>query len=128
MKVAGHRLGTGEMEAFVSENTNVAEVSCIGVSYEVKGQVPIVVIVLKADVKGNDELKEEISDLIRKEIGPVATPKAVYFAKALPKTRSGKVIRRAIKNIAEGKYPGDLSTIENPATIDQIKNLMHEAS
>ncbi|TXT58322.1 MAG: Propionate--CoA ligase [Promethearchaeota archaeon] len=127
MKVAGHRLGTGEMEAVVSKNDKVAEVSCIGVSDEVKGQVPICVIVLKANIVGDDDLKNEITDLVRKEIGPVATPKAIYFAKALPKTRSGKVIRRAIKNIAEGKDPGDLSTIENPTTIDQIKELIQKS-
>lgn len=127
IKVAGHRLGTGEMEAVVSKHSDVAEVSCIGIEHDVKGQIPICVVVLKRNVEESEELKQEISDLIRSEIGPVATPKAVYFAKVLPKTRSGKVIRRAIKRIAEGKDPGDLSTIENPTTIDQIKELMDQA-
>ncbi|TFF92899.1 MAG: acetate--CoA ligase [Promethearchaeota archaeon] len=128
IKVAGHRLGTGEMEAVFSAHPQVAEVSCIGVEDEVKGEVPIAMVVLKQGYEGNPELEKEMKNLIREEIGPVATPKAVYFVKALPKTRSGKVIRRAIKNLAEGKEPGDLSTIEDPSTIDKIRNILEEAT
>ncbi|TFG07469.1 MAG: acetate--CoA ligase [Promethearchaeota archaeon] len=126
IKVAGHRLGTGEMEAVVSAHPKVAEVSCIGVEDEVKGQVPIVMVVLKEGYQGSKELENEIKSSIREKIGPVATPKAVYFAQALPKTRSGKVIRRAIKNIAEGKDPGDLSTIEDRSTIMAIRKLIED--
>jgi len=128
IKVAGHRLGTGEMEAVFSTHPQVAEVSCIGVEDEVKGEVPIAMVVLKQGYEGSPELEKEMKNLIREEIGPVATPKAVYFVKALPKTRSGKVIRRAIKNLAEGKEPGDLSTIEDPSTIDKIRNILEEAT
>ncbi|MHA1292633.1 MAG: acetate--CoA ligase [Promethearchaeota archaeon] len=124
IKVAGHRLGTGEMEAVVSTHPKVAEVSCIGIEDEVKGEVPIVVAVLKEGFEGNEALANEIKNLIREKIGPVATPKSVHFAISLPKTRSGKVIRRAIKRIAEGRDPGDLSTIEDPTTIDKIKELL----
>ncbi|MBD3338051.1 MAG: acetate--CoA ligase [Candidatus Lokiarchaeota archaeon] len=127
IKVAGHRLGTGEMEAVVSAHPSVAEVCCIGIEDEVKGEVPITMVVLKQDYEESEELANELKKLIREKIGPVATPKAVYFAKALPKTRSGKVIRRAIKRLAEGKEPGDLSTIEDPTTIDKIKELIEKA-
>ncbi|MBD3196945.1 MAG: acetate--CoA ligase [Candidatus Lokiarchaeota archaeon] len=128
IKVAGHRLGTGEMEAVFSTHAQVAEVSCIGVEDDVKGEVPIAMVVLKQGYEGSPELEQEMKQLVRNEIGPVATPKAVYFVKALPKTRSGKVIRRAIKNLAEGKEPGDLSTIEDPSTIDKIKKILEEAN
>ncbi len=124
MKVAGHRLGTGEMEALISSHPKVAEVSCIGVEDEIKGEVPVVMIVLKEGFEGTDELKSEIKQLIRDKVGPVASPKEIYFAQALPKTRSGKIIRRAIKSVAEGRDPGDLSTIEDPTTIDKIKDLI----
>lgn len=126
IKVAGHRLGTGEMEAVISAHPKVAEVSCIGVEDEVKGEVPLAMIVLKEGVEGTPELGDEIKALVREQIGPVATPKGVYFTMALPKTRSGKVIRRAIKNIAEGNDPGDLSTIEDPSIIQKIKEMLKD--
>jgi len=114
------------MESVVSSHATVAEVSCIGVEDEIKGEVPIVIIVLKEGIEGTEALAQEIKTLIRDKIGPVATPKGVHFAKALPKTRSGKVIRRAIKSIAEGKDPGDLSTIEDPTTIDKIRDILKD--
>ena len=126
IKVAGHRLGTGEMESVVSSHPTVAEVSCIGVEDEIKGEVPLVIVVLKEGIEGTDTLAQEIKTLVRDKIGPVATPKGVHFAKALPKTRSGKVIRRAIKSIAEGKDPGDLSTIEDPTTIEKIRDILKD--
>ncbi|MGV9199323.1 MAG: acetate--CoA ligase [Promethearchaeia archaeon] len=126
IKVAGHRLGTGEMEAVFTKHKAVAEVCCIGVEDEVKGQVPIAMIVLKKGYEGNSELAGEMKQLVRDQVGPVATPKAIYFVQALPKTRSGKIIRRAIKNLVEGKEPGDLSTIEDPTTIDRIKDMLEE--
>jgi propionyl-CoA synthetase len=126
IKVAGHRLGTGEMEAILNTHPKVAEVSCIGIEDEIKGEVPIAMIVLKQGFEGSNELQNELKNLIRDKIGPVATPKDIYFVQALPKTRSGKVIRRAIKNLAEGKELGDLSTIENPAIIDNIKDIIKE--
>jgi propionyl-CoA synthetase len=126
IKVAGHRLGTGEMEAIFNTHPKVAEVSCIGIEDEVKGEVPIAMVVLKQGFNGSEELRKELKSLIRDKIGPVATPKDVYFVQALPKTRSGKVIRRAIKNLAEGKDPGDLSTIEDPSIIDKIKEVIEK--
>jgi propionyl-CoA synthetase len=126
IKVAGHRLGTGEMEAVLNTHPKVAEVSCIGIEDEIKGEVPIAMVVLKQGFEGSDELSNELKNLIRNKIGPVATPKDVYFVEALPKTRSGKVIRRAIRNLAEGKEMGDLSTIENPAIIDDLKAILKD--
>ncbi|TFF93465.1 MAG: acetate--CoA ligase, partial [Promethearchaeota archaeon] len=127
IKVAGHRLGTGEIESAISAHSDVAEVAVVGVEHEVKGEVPLGYIVLKAGIQGNVELENEMKQLVREKIGPVATPKAIYFVQALPKTRSGKVIRRALKRLAEGKEPGDLSTIEDPTTIDKIKDMLDKA-
>jgi propionyl-CoA synthetase len=121
IKVAGHRLGTGEMEAIFTEHPAVAEVCCIGIADEVKGEVPISLLVLKEGFYGSEALENEMKNLIREKLGPVATPKAIYVVDALPKTRSGKIIRRAIKGIAEGKGAGDLSTIEDRSVIDKIK-------
>jgi len=126
IKVAGHRLGTGEMEAVLNTHPKIAEVSCIGVADEIKGEVPVAMIVLKEGVTGDEQLRNELKTLIREKIGPVATPKAIYFVDALPKTRSGKVIRRAIKNLVEGKDPGDLSTIEDISVIDKIKEVIQK--
>jgi len=116
------------MEAIFSTHPQVAEVICIGVEDEVKGEVPIAMVVLKKSYEGSSELEQEMKELVRNEIGPVATPKAFYFVNNLPKTRSGKDIRRAIKNLAERKKPGDLSTIEDPSTIDKIKKILEEAN
>jgi propionyl-CoA synthetase len=124
IKVAGHRLGTGEIESAISAHQDVAEVAVVGVEDEVKGEVPLGYIVVKKGVEKTEELAAEIKNLVREKVGPVATPKAIYIVDALPKTRSGKVIRRALKNLAEGKEPGDLSTIEDPTTIDKIKEML----
>jgi propionyl-CoA synthetase len=124
IKVAGHRLGTGEIESAISAHQDVAEVAVVGVEDEVKGEVPLGYIVVKKGVEKTEDLAAEIKSLVREKVGPVATPKAIYIVDALPKTRSGKVIRRALKNLAEGKEPGDLSTIEDPTTIDKIKEML----
>lgn len=127
IKVAGHRLGTGEMEAVLITHPKVAEACCIGIEDEIKGETPLAMVVLKEGFEESDELATELKNLIRDQIGAVATPKAVYFVKALPKTRSGKIIRRAIKYIAEGKDPGDLTTLDDPTTIEKIKELLKNA-
>jgi propionyl-CoA synthetase len=126
IKVAGHRLGTGEMEAVISSNPKVAEVAVIGIEDPVKGETPLAMVVLKEGFQGSPEMEIEMKNMIRDQIGPVATPKAVYFLKALPKTRSGKIIRRAIKYLAEGKDPGDLTTLDDPSTIERIKEIFNK--
>jgi len=125
IKVAGHRLGTGELESVFITHPKVAEAAVIGIEDSVKGEVPLAYLVLKENFKGDDALEIEMKNLIRDKIGPVATPKAVYFVQTLPKTRSGKIIRRALKNLGEGKdVSGDLSTLDDPTTIQKIKEII----
>lgn len=122
INVAGHRLGTREIEEVISSHPAVAEGMAIGIKDEVKGQAIICLIVLKEGQKPSDENKQAIRNLIREKIGPVATPKDIKFVKMLPKTRSGKIMRRVIKAVAEGEQLGDLSTIEDGASIEEVKN------
>jgi len=120
LNVAGHRLGTREVEEVLSGHPKVAETSVIGVADELKGEGIFAFVVLKADVKATATTEKELVKLIREKIGPVATPKELRFIKALPKTRSGKIMRRVIKAVAEGQALGDLSTIEDGATVDEV--------
>jgi propionyl-CoA synthetase len=126
IKVASHRLGTRELEELVNTHPKVAENSTIGIADSLKGQVPIVLLVLKAGITPSDEIKNEIRDLIRNGIGPIATPKDIIFVDRLPKTRSGKVMRRVIKALAEGQALGDLSTIEDGASVEEIRGAIEQ--
>jgi len=121
INVAGHRLGTREVEEVISGHPKVAEVSAIGVKDEVKGEAIAAFVVVKEGVTTSDELKKEIANLVRDKIGPVAVPRDIEFVRILPKTRSGKVMRRVLKAITEGAKLGDLSTIEDGASLDEIK-------
>jgi acyl-coenzyme A synthetase/AMP-(fatty) acid ligase len=120
IKIAGHRLGTREIEEAVSSHTAVAETSCIGVEDKLKGTVVIAFVVLRQDYESSDDLKREIIQIVRDNIGPIAAPKAVEVVKILPKTRSGKIMRRVLKGVYENKELGDLSTIEDGASIDEV--------
>ena len=120
IKIAGHRLGTREIEEAVSSHPAVAETSCIGVKDEIKGTVVIAFVVLKESYESSEDLKKEIAQVVRDKIGPIAKPKAVETVKMLPKTRSGKIMRRILKGVYEGKKLGDLSTIEDGASINEV--------
>ncbi len=123
LNVSGHRLGTREIEEVVSGHPAVAEASVIGVRDELKGEDVLVVAVLKQHVtpRMQDEAAGEIRRLVRDRIGPIATPKAVHFVSTLPKTRSGKIMRRVIRAVYQGDNIGDLSTIEDDATVDMVR-------
>jgi propionyl-CoA synthetase len=125
INVAGHRLGTREIEEAVQSHPNVAEVAVVGVQDAIKGQVPLAFAVVKDSkriatdaLRANEE--REILDMVDKLMGPVARPKAVHFVSLLPKTRSGKLLRRSIQAVAEGRAAGDLTTIEDPSALEQI--------
>jgi propionyl-CoA synthetase len=130
INVAGHRLGTREIEETVSSHPAVAEVATVGASDEVKGQSVHCFIVLKrhADYDSQPDreaaLKREIESLVVRHLGAFARPSAIYLIRALPKTRSGKILRRAILAAAEGRATGDLSTLEDPVALDAIKELL----
>ncbi|MHA1338764.1 MAG: acetate--CoA ligase [Promethearchaeota archaeon] len=121
IKVAGHRLGTREIEEAISSHPAVAEVCTIGVSHHEKGSVPVAMIVIKPDFQPTEELKKEINNIVRTKVGPIASLHRIEFVEKLPKTRSGKIIRRIIKNLFEGKDIGDLSTIEDKSAVDVVK-------
>jgi propionyl-CoA synthetase len=126
INVAGHRLGTREIEEAISSHPNVSEVAVVGVEDKIKGQVAVAFAILRnADIVGTPEAKRalegEIMAVVDKQLGAVARPSRVYFITLLPKTRSGKLLRRSIQAICEGRDPGDLTTIEDPASLQQIK-------
>jgi propionyl-CoA synthetase len=124
INVAGHRLGTREIEESISSHPNVAEVAVVGVADQLKGQVAMAFAVLKAPAEDALKLEGEIMKLVDSQLGAVARPSRVRFVSVLPKTRSGKLLRRAIQAVCEGRDPGDLTTIEDPSALQQIKDLV----
>jgi propionate--CoA ligase len=123
LNVSGHRLGTREIEEVVSGHTAVAEASVIGVKDELRGEGVLVVAVLKDHVvpAEQDTVAEEIRQMVREQIGAIASPHAIHFVNMLPKTRSGKIMRRVIRAVYQGDTIGDLSTIEDDATVDMVR-------
>jgi propionyl-CoA synthetase len=129
INVAGHRLGTREIEESISSHPNVAEVAVVGVADALKGQVAMAFVVARdalalADGPARLKLEGDIMKVVDDQLGAVARPTRVHFVNLLPKTRSGKLLRRAIQAVAEGRDPGDLTTIEDPAALQQIRELM----
>jgi propionyl-CoA synthetase len=122
INVAGHRLGTREIEEAVSMHPNVAECAVVGVADPVKGQMPLAFAVLKDSSKGTSQ--DEVMQTVDKQLGAIARPRAVHFVSLLPKTRSGKTLRRSIQALAEGRDPGDLTTIEDPSALEQIRQAL----
>ena len=129
INVAGHRLGTREIEESISSHPNVAEVAVVGVADALKGQVAMAFVILKDPAQAAsaaDALKHEgeIMKVVDEQLGAVARPSRVRFVTALPKTRSGKLLRRAIQAVCEGRDPGDLTTIEDPSALQQVRELV----
>jgi acetyl-CoA synthetase len=120
LKVAGHRISHAEVESAAVSHPKVAEAAVIGEPDEVKGEKIVAFIILKEGVVEEESLKKDISTHVRKVLGPVAYPDKVYFVKDVPKTRSGKIMRRVIKAKALGKPTGDLSALANPDAVDAI--------
>ena len=121
LKVAGHRLGTAELEDAVVGHQSVAEAAVVGKPDPVKGEALVIFITLKASVSPSPGLKEEIARHLRRAIGPVATPDEIYFVDSLPKTRSGKIMRRVLKAVASGGELGDLTTLADEASVEEVK-------
>jgi propionyl-CoA synthetase len=129
INVAGHRLGTREIEESISSHPNIAEVAVVGVADALKGQVAMAFAVVKDTSKLVDDasrlkLEGEVMKMVDEQLGAVARPARVRFVSVLPKTRSGKLLRRAIQAVCEGRDPGDLTTIEDPTALQQIKELV----
>ncbi len=130
INVAGHRLGTREIEESLSSHPNVAEVAVVGVADALKGQVAMAFAILKDATKADTLEKKlahegEMMKVVDSQLGAVARPARVHFVSVLPKTRSGKLLRRSIQALAEGREPGDLTTIEDPSALEQIKDAIH---
>src|SRR5437763_5517231 len=126
INVAGHRLGTREIEEAVQAHSGIAEVAVVGVADSLKGQIPVAFAVVKDPAKiatpgKAAAMRKEVMDTVDRELGAIARPGAVHFVSVLPKTRSGKLLRRSIQALAEGRDPGDLTTIEDPAALEQIQ-------
>jgi len=124
MKVAGHRIGTAELESCIVSHSDVAESAVCGIPDDVKGEVIIAFVVLKQGVSSNSVvLEKDLSDKIRADIGSIATPKQIYFVSKLPKTRSGKIMRRLLKAIGNNETIGDVSTLEDGAAVIEVQNV-----
>ena len=129
INVAGHRLGTREIEEAISSHAAIAEIAVVGIADSLKGQVPVGFAVVKdvaliATRADRMALEGEIMKTVDTQLGAIARPSRVYFVSLLPKTRSGKVLRRSIQAICEGRDPGDLTTIEDPAALAQLQQAM----
>jgi acetyl-CoA synthetase len=124
MKVAGHRLSTAELENALNESEKVNESAVVPVSDEIKGQVPAAFVVLEKNIIASDELEKELKKHVDKKIGPTARPAKIYFVEDLPKTRSGKIMRRILKALLNNEDPGNLMTLINPGCVDKIKEII----
>lgn len=129
INVAGHRLGTKEIEEAISEHGEVAECAVVGIHDELKGELPVAYVVIKdhsitKETESRFRLEQEIIGEVVKSLGALARPAAVYFPTHLPKTRSGKILRRSIRALADGKEVGDISTIDDPTAMDAVKQAM----
>jgi acetyl-CoA synthetase len=122
LNVAGHRMGTAEVESALVAHPKVSEAAVVGYPHDIKGQGIYCYVTLMAGEKPNDELKVELRNWVRKEIGPIASPDLIQFAPGLPKTRSGKIMRRILRKIAEDDFSnlGDTSTLADPTVVDNL--------
>jgi acetyl-CoA synthetase len=126
LNVAGHRLGTMEVESALVDHPKVAEAAVVGKPHEIKGQAVAAFVTVKEGVKGTPALADELKEHVVKKIGAIARPDQILFAADLPKTRSGKIMRRLLRDIAEGKALGDTTTLADPAVVAKLKSEYEE--
>ena len=122
INVSGHRMGTAEVESALVAHPKVSEAAVVGYPHDIKGQGIYAYVTLMAGIEPTEELRKELVAWVRKEIGPIASPDLIQFAPGLPKTRSGKIMRRILRKIAENEYGalGDTSTLADPAVVDDL--------
>jgi acetyl-CoA synthetase len=122
VNVSGHRIGTAEVESALVSHKNVAEAAVAPMPHEIKGQALYAFVTLVGDVEASEALKQELVQHVRKEIGPIASPEVIQFAPALPKTRSGKIMRRILRKIAENQIDqlGDITTLADPSVVEAL--------
>ena len=124
INVSGHRMGTAEVESALVAHTKVAEAAVVGYPHDIKGQGIYAYVTLKSGQQPTDDLRKELVQWVRKEIGPIAQPDLIQWAPGLPKTRSGKIMRRILRKIAENDYSnlGDISTLADPTVVQELVN------
>jgi acetyl-CoA synthetase len=122
VNISGHRLGTAEIESALVSHEAVAEAAVTPIPHDIKGQGLYCFVTLVQDIEPSDDLRKELIAHIRTEIGPIATPEGIQFAPALPKTRSGKIMRRILRKVAEKDTDnlGDTSTLADPSVVDSL--------
>jgi acetyl-CoA synthetase len=121
INVSAHRISTMEVESALVDNPKVAEAACIGKSHEIKGQAIVAFVTVKDKVVASDELVTELKQHVTTKIGPMARPDDIFFTAELPKTRSGKIMRRLLRDVAEGRALGDTTTLADPAVVESLK-------
>jgi acetyl-CoA synthetase len=126
LKVAGHRIGTVELESSLVAHPAVAEAAVMGKEDAVKGEVPVAFVTLRTGFNPSEQLTADLIKHIRTTIGPIATPDAIIVVNKLPKTRSGKIMRRLLKAVLTGAPLGDTSTIEDEGSIEDIKTTYND--
>jgi acetyl-CoA synthetase len=126
LNVAGHRLGTAEVESALVDHPSVAEAAVVGRPHEIKGQAVAAFVTVKEGVRLSEQLIDELKEHVVKKIGAIARPDQILFAADLPKTRSGKIMRRLLRDIAEGKALGDTTTLADPNVVAKLKDEYEE--
>jgi acetyl-CoA synthetase len=121
LKISGHRIGNAEVESALVSHPAVSEAAVVGRPHEIKGEAIVALVVLCKGYEASDALMEEIKEHVVKEIGPIARPEEIYFVPDLPKTRSGKIMRRVCRAVILGMDPGDITTLSNPDAVDAIR-------
>ncbi|MBO8182328.1 MAG: acetate--CoA ligase [Archaeoglobus sp.] len=121
LNVSGHRIGNSEVESALVSHPAVSEAAVVGKPHEIKGEAIVAFVVLRSDVSPSEELKAELKEHVAREIGKIARPDEIYFVADLPKTRSGKIMRRVCRSVMLGKDPGDISTLANPEAVEIVK-------
>jgi acetyl-CoA synthetase len=127
MNVSGHRISTTEVESACVDHPMVAEAAVVGANDATTGQAIMAYVIVTGDCEMTPELGEELRQHVSKKIGPTARPKTVIFTDELPKTRSGKIMRRLLRDVAEGRDLGDTTTLADPAVVDEIKRRAEES-
>ncbi len=128
INVAGHRIGTMEVESALVAHASVAEAAVIGMSHDIKGQALAAFVTLKEGRSGDDAMVEELRDHVVEKIGAIARPDRILFTAELPKTRSGKIMRRRLRDIAEGRVLGDTTTLADPTVVQGLRERYEEDS
>jgi acetyl-CoA synthetase len=124
MNVAGHRLATAEVESALAQNENVTEAAVVSRPHELKGEVPVAFVLLKAGVEHSDEMKKELIKTVDSIIGPTARPDEIIFVDDVPKTRSGKIMRRVLKALVCNEPVGNLTALRNPECVDHLREIV----